>query len=349
MVTRKLSHDEFHLTHILDECAGTHTGVTFYRGLNTSPEYLSYHSLRNIALAKADYLRRDHGALPDQIILTHFHAHYENIVWFWASMLAGCVPAMSTPLVKNLEGRALHLAHLHQLLLDPLVITSEELKNTDFANNELLRIAVVGRTLELDPKPHITDDHNGNRERLSNGTLRGATKTTCNINGDHANESFTSLHGVAVLMLTSGSTGNAKAVCLTHRQILAACRGKLSHMPLQQDDTVLNWIGLDHVGSLTELHLTGMIAGCNQVYVSATELITTPLVFLRLLSAHRIVRSFAPNFFLQKLQQELDAASPLDTQGINLQHLLHLISGGEPNSVNTCVQISEHLQKTRCT
>ena len=46
---------------------------------------------------------------------------------------------------------------------------------------------------------------------------------------DNATKDFietqpTSLEGFAVLLLTSRSTGNAKAVCLSHEQVLMACR-----------------------------------------------------------------------------------------------------------------------------
>ncbi|KAF2443281.1 acetyl-CoA synthetase-like protein [Karstenula rhodostoma CBS 690.94] len=146
-------------------------------------------------------------------------------------------------------------------------------------------------------------------------------------------------------MLTPGSTGSAKAVCLRHEQILTACRGKLPHMPLAPGDVVLNWIGLDHVGSLMELHLTAMIAGCDQIQVATTEVIMDPLLFLRLLSKHKVARTFAPNFMLAKLQQILDSDAGSDTSDIDLGHLLYLVPGGEPNALETCVQINNHLQK----
>lgn len=59
----------------------------------------------------------------------------------------------------------------------------------------------------------------------------------------------------AVLMLTSGSTGTAKAVPLRHGQLLTALQGKKLHHGTQQGDVFLNWIGLDHVASLCEIHL----------------------------------------------------------------------------------------------
>ncbi|KAF2793762.1 putative polyketide synthase PksJ [Melanomma pulvis-pyrius CBS 109.77] len=351
---------------LLEECANGQAGVIFYSAKNTPPEYLSYRELRNEALHKASCLRGYHGFVPGRIVLVHFRSHRENMLWFWASILAGCIPAMSTPLVNNREGRISHLAHLHRLLLDPIVITSQELMSSDFAESALRCVATeVIETLghaslkdnidgHTSPKGNIdgpaetwsdstisSEDGMGSSNSVQNDTIDKDTPW----DAQNLLDQLTSLEGVAALMLTSGSTGAAKAVCLSHEQILTACKGKLSHMPLPQGAVVLNWIGLDHVGSLTELHLTAMIAGCDQVHVPTAEVIVDPLVFLRLLSKHRVARTFAPNFMLAKLQQLLDTTPTSDTHGIHLHDLLYLISGGEPNSVNICVQLSEHLQR----
>lgn len=71
-------------------------------------------------------------------------------------------------------------------------------------------------------------------------------------------------------MLTSGSTGNVKAVSLTHRQILHSIQGKINHHGHQPGEAVLNWIGFDHVASLAETHLTAMALSSDQVQVQAT-------------------------------------------------------------------------------
>jgi acyl-CoA synthetase (AMP-forming)/AMP-acid ligase II/thioesterase domain-containing protein len=463
---------------LLDKAAEGQTGIIFYKSGNVAPEFLSYRQLRTEAALKASCLQRLDGFVPGQIILVHFRSHRENILWFWASILAGCIPAMSTPLVNNREGRISHLAHLHQLLLDPIIITSQELLGTDFAENTLLRcvaveyietlqdkrapiVAASAETEDLQSKealivldsqqigtlqnekasilnacasfrdnfnnpiiaiPRPKEDftsastkggldshseicceptleclmstsssndgtdtssasfetsassvtseqhqtaHSNKNEEIGNTKDELSSVTTVRhdaVNVDtheEANtpsrethevvestvENFTSLEGVAALMLTSGSTGAAKAVCLRHDQILTACEGKLSHLPLPLGAVVLNWIGLDHVGSLTELHLTAMVAGCDQVHVPTGEVIADPIVFLRLLSKHRVARTFAPNFMMAKLLQLLDSVPESVTYGIDLRKLLYLVSGGEPNSVEVCVQMSAHLQK----
>jgi long-subunit acyl-CoA synthetase (AMP-forming) len=85
---------------------------------------------------------------------------------------------------------------------------------------------------------------------------------------------------LALLMLTSGSTGNSKIVCLTHEQIPASISGKSASLPVDNHSSFLNWVGLDHVGSLVEIHLHGMLIGVDQVHVQALDMISDPALFL---------------------------------------------------------------------
>ncbi|KAL9608658.1 MAG: hypothetical protein Q9167_006525 [Letrouitia subvulpina] len=374
-----------HVTALLDVCAASQAGIfTYAREERLQNAYLSYGELRTLVTHKADSLRCYKGIFPGRIILVHFHSHLENIIWFWSSILAGCVPALSTPFVNNSEGRVSHFKHLHRLLLDPIVITRQELVGSDFAENDVLKIVTaeaiessrgcgseVSEQMQDNTSKNILPNNDPNElingyarkysssftnnpiERPLNGPIDGHANFSTNgsegelINGYKRilNGTTCSLEGVAVLMLTSGSTGNAKAVCLTHKQIFAAIRGKLAGMPLPNGSALLNWIALDHVASLVEIHLCAMFAGLDQVHVPAVEILGDPLLFLRLLAKHQVSRTFAPNFFLAKLKHVLDTVSSRDLQDINLHRLLYIASGGEPNSVNICAHLTEYLVK----
>ena len=373
-----------HIVTLLDLCTTREAGVTIYaRGDQSKPAYVSYSDLRTLATQKADLLRRYLEPIPGKIILIHFQSHLDNITWFWASVLADCVPVLSTPLVNTSEGRVSHFKHLYRLLLDPVVITKKELASTDFAENDFLRIVTIedveglgcanSKTAEqtqanssanifLSPQANVlVDDHidiptpdttavpancRTNRHIKSCTEVSTNDSTSGLVDGhpkSHMNGARCPAEDVAILMLTSGSSGNAKAVCLTHKQVFSAIKGKLSMMPLPQGSALLNWIALDHVAGLVEIHLCAMFAGLDQVHVRATEILAKPLLFLRLLSEHRVSRTFAPNFFLLKLQNVLDTATAQDIQSIDLSQLLYIASGGEPNNVDTCARVTKHL------
>lgn len=373
-----------HITDILDIAATTQAGITVYgRGQKSKASYLSYSELRTLATLKAGLLRRYIHVSPGKIFLIHFHNHIETIIWFWASVLAGCLPTISTPFVQHREGRISHFKHLHSLLLDPIVITTQTLVDIDFADNTVLRVVSVEYIERLSHYESSTfrgipncfsTNVLSSHEQDENGVCRfgktckgtadslasDPTCIHCGINSDLLTNSPTfrgtskfatilpkdgnrSTEHLAALMLTSGSSGNAKAVCLTHKQLLAAIRAKISAMPVPDGCAILNWIALDHVASLVEIHMCGMFAGQQQVHVPALDVIGNPLLFLRLLSKHRVARTFAPNFFLSKLKDTLNAASANDTDDIDLHELLFIASGGEPNSVDTCVKITKNL------
>lgn len=372
------SFPDSHIATILDRGAATQAGITVYTsGQHSKPTHLSYSQLRALVRQKAQLLGGCKDVGPGKVLLIHFQTHLENMIWFWASILAGCVPALSTPLVRNTQGRLSHFKHLRRLLLDPLVITRADLRSSDFAENDILQVLAVedierGRiseavasaqspispsektysssnvnryingSAEKVPNGIVGGDHRDPTESMKDGLLEG--KFDSQING-HNDSATSSLEGVAILMLTSGSTGSAKAVCLTHTQLRAAIAGKLFAMPLEHGSALLNWIALDHVASLVEVHLCALYAGLDQVHVPAADILGDPLLFIRLLSHHYVSRTFAPNFFLQKLQTALDKASVQDLEDVNLGSLCYIASGGEPNSVAACDRVTEHLLK----
>lgn len=294
-------------------------GITMYPLGATSSEKTSYSDLQLQAEKNAFLLSHVPSFKQESVVLLHFTDHLDNIVWFWAVVLAGGIPAMSTPFTNIPSQRQKHLEHLYNLLDHPVCITRHALLD-QFADQVLLRPYAIETLSSMDfTKNDDSEEH------------RTIQKTS------HPED-------LALLMLTSGSTGNAKAVCLTHSQIIAAVTGKSSVRTIPDNLSALNWIGLDHVASLVEIHLQAMYLGCNQVHVQAADVISDPALFLNLISRHKVGRSFAPNFFLARLKLllESDAATALDTD-IDLSCLRILTSGGEANVVETCEAVTRLL------
>ena len=145
-------------------------------------------------------------------------------------------------------------------------------------------------------------------------------------------------------MLTSGSTGRSKAVALTNRQIMAAVTGKISVRELSDSPSFLNWVGLDHVAALVEIHLQAMYLGAEQVHVSAADVISNPATFLNLISKYRVERTFAPHFLLVKLKETLETLGD-SLKTLDLSSLRYLATGGEANTVDTSAQLSRLMSK----
>lgn len=321
------------LCQLLQRAASFDTGITIYPPGNVHNAIrMSYNDVFLAATHKAALLRQSPITAEKRIILLHFDNHADTIAWLWASLVGGYVPVISTPLPMDHSQRAKHLLHLHSTLDHPIMLTEKRLI-PDFLGIEELHL-------------HSTDEVQNHIPRsLSKNELVGEDHTAL-------------LHGfrtrsddLAVLMLTSGSTGFAKAVCLRHGQILAALKGKSTYHGTTQETNFLNWIGIDHVANLTEVHMHAMYLGSNQVHVQATDLLMSPSIFVSLLSKHKVGYTFAPNFFLASLRKTLDsqgspAADKEDHRlgsDVELSKLKALISGGEANVVETCDALTRGL------
>ena len=315
------------LFQLLEQAAETTTsGVIIYPpgDVEDSCSPIPYRSLFRQAKQDAKVVQ---GINPkNSIVLLHFEEHGLNIRWFWATVIAGCVPVVSPPFTKDTDQRLRHLTHLRHLLDNPVVLTQAKICS-DFTDIEGFAVHCVEKL-----------------EAPTNGYLHhSATEMDAPVFSHYDVANFRLPSDLAVLMLTSGSTGNAKAVCLRHGQILSALEGKRRHHEVGMDDIFLNWIGLDHVANLCEIHLHAMSVGLNQVHVQASDLLASPGAFLRLIQRHRISYTFAPNFFLALLRQYL--VNNIVTDDLDLWCLKALISGGEANVVETCAALTEQLFK----
>ncbi|KAH7325875.1 acyl-protein synthetase [Stachybotrys elegans] len=294
--------------------------LLFYpQGNASAPVEVEYRRLYDQALETSRLVRSIPGFRRRQPVLLHLHDHWDVILWFWAVLLAGGVPVPSSPFSNVPEHRRKHVQGLSDLLESPVCITRD-------------------KYLELFDGPHT----------IQLQTIESLLETPQCPSGRHSchDQRDDRYDDLAALMLTSGSTGNAKAVKLTHRQILAAVSGKASVRRLPRGRPFLNWVGLDHVASLVEIHIQALRLQVDQVHVHASDIVSSPLTFLDLLSRHRVARSFAPNFFLAKL---VSAAADQDARPghsrWDLSGLAVLASGGEANEVDTCVEASQLFHK----
>ena len=293
-------------------------GVTVYPHGSAlkSTKRQTYQELFTQAKQDAKLIPHLKGISSGSKILLHFSDHGQAIKWFWAVTVAGYLPVMSPPFTNDLTQRQKHLSHVNTLLKDPVMLTSKK-QYPDFLGLEELNVQAV-------------------EDIESTGAAKGPT-------GD--SEGSQGSEDLAVLMLTSGSTGASKAVSIRQGQLLTAIAGKSSFHKTNSDDVFLNWIGMDHVASMCETHLHAIMLGAEQVHVQADDLLVNPISFLSVMHKHRVAYTFAPNFFLASLDRALSEIeeSSAKVENFDLSCLKVMISGGEANVTETMHSVTEKL------
>ncbi|KAK7990069.1 hypothetical protein PG989_010384 [Apiospora arundinis] len=323
---------------------------------DSEPRKVSYATLYEEAKRNVQILEKLPNFHKHRPVLLHLEDHYDAIVWFWSVLLAGGVPVMSSPLSNVDEHRAKHLEALASLLEGPICITREsslalfqggthtlqpytveslqQLKAVKGGQAQALAQAVAGTVIATNGG--VPDGPSSIRNSPHAAT---GIKSSHNTRTSYAHTSDQQeAQATAALMLTSGSTGNAKAVRLRHSQMLAAAAGKMAMRAVPAEGAFLNWIGMDHVAALVETHLTALWLNLDQVHVHAPDVVASPLLFMELLSRHRVSRTFAPNFFLAQLvttHRERKSDASLASSLWDLSNLTALISGGEANDIAT--------------
>lgn len=287
----------------------SNSGISFIKSEKIDPVTVSYPELLQSAKKIAGGLARL-GYPRGTTACLLLDDPEEFIPTFWGCILSGFVPCTLAPIKNDAERWERHLHHVKSLLTDPLVITTQSW------SNELIDMSTVDIAL------------------LKSADMIQGAETVAN-------------DDVAMFVLTSGSTGNAKGVTLTHGNIHATMRGKQGIRKLTSDDRVLNWIPLDHVASIIESHLIAVYAGAQWMHVDAALVIADPLLLLRLINKFRVTVSLAPNFLLGQINAVLEDGKDIKGRGLkdcDLSCVRQIITGGEANVVETAVRFATLLE-----
>ncbi|KAL5923806.1 hypothetical protein ACKVV1_011445 [Pyricularia oryzae] len=316
----------------------------------TNPESahrVSYRQLLRTAKSHARSLRAKIESLggtipqvtdgsPQPIVVIHFEHVLDTIEWYWAVLLWGGIPAITSRgfLGHDQADADAQLAHLGATLGASrcFCLTRRALMGPYLGQRGSQKLRAVA-------VEDLLSDSDGKIEESGSGYH------TWRDNADHLGAQHDP-DAIAAIMFTSGSSGNAKAVPITHQQILTACAGKDESAQLKfPDSPFLSWVNMDHVANLVHCHLFAIIAGVSQLHVHAADVTADPVQFLNILSRHRVSRTFAPNFLLAKLRRLVEAGrAPHLDPDLNLE-ALYLDTGGEANVVEVCVAVQEILSR----
>ncbi|MFI8192193.1 amino acid adenylation domain-containing protein [Streptomyces sp. NPDC085946] len=130
----------------------------------------------------------------------------------------------------------------------------------------------------------------------------------------------------ALLMLSSGSTGVPKAARLTHAGLADFAASSRRILDVRPDDTMVNWLPVDHSGAFLLYHLLAVFTRCTNVHTVTERVLADPLHWLDLLDQYRAQHSWAPTFAYRLVADAL-AERPAGSR--DLTALKTLLCGGE--------------------
>ncbi|MEU8822744.1 non-ribosomal peptide synthetase [Streptomyces sp. NPDC048636] len=317
----KESKDLRSVAQILLRAAHDHpeSGVRYVSGREGGDStHQPYPELLESALELLEGLRA-RGLRPRDTVALLLTGQREFLTVFWACLLGGFVPCPMAPVPGDPARWAAQLAHVNALLEGPLLVTDEALA-AELPDVPGLAVAVV--------------------DELRNGSAASvnARQLTLGARQLPPGVHLADPEDLALLVLTSGSTGHSKAVMLTHGNILASMAGKADKQRLTAIDITFNWISYDHVAALLEAHMLPLYVGAGQLHTEPSVILEEPLRFLRIISRHKVTMTFTPNFLLGPLNASAGAVGEDMTAGgeaLDLSSLRHIVSGGEANVVAT--------------
>lgn len=248
---------------------------------------------RALAGLRANGLR--HG---DPVIL-HTPSLAEHLVALWACLLGGLRP-LAVAQSAGYEARTAVLAKLEHAWRDlgePVVLSG-------------------GATVE---------GLRGYAEREGLDELRVLDIAQLMV-GEQAEIHRPAADEVAMLQLSSGSTGRSKIIQITHRGLVRYAQGARHVSHMRSGDMFVNWLPLDHVAGVVMYHLGPVVLGCDNVHAPTADVLADPLLWLDLLHRFRAQHSWSPNFGFALVAEALATQPGRDW---DLRGLRTLINAGE--------------------
>ncbi|MFC4857928.1 MupA/Atu3671 family FMN-dependent luciferase-like monooxygenase [Actinophytocola glycyrrhizae] len=256
---------------------------------------------------------RARGCRPGDAVVLHGLALPDFFPALWACLLGGLTPAViAEPMPEDPPPAAVErFAHLLGLLGGPLVLTGPDaVTRLRALTGEDGTVVGVGECAAAEPAdPHRPDQDD-----------------------------------VALLMLSSGSTGPPKAVRLTHRGLAEFAAATRRVFDVRPEHTSVNWMPLDHSGALLIYHVLEVFVGATNVHAPTDLVLGDPLLWLDLLAEYRAQHSWAPNFAYQLIADALDGVPVDGDRTWDLTPVRTLLNGGEQVTVAV---VSRFLDATR--
>ncbi len=252
---------------------------------------------------------RHQGLKPGDKVIFQLEHNWDYIPAFWGCALGGFVPVpMSIPITYAPSNSAANrLQHAWEMLAQPLILASSQ-RLTDLSSlSQHFQVTAIEALRKHAPDSDWYDSRPDD---------------------------------VALLLLTSGSTGQPKAVVQHHRSLLGRSAGAVQMNQFTRQDVSLNWMPLDHVGGVVMFHLRDVFAACQQIHAPTHMVLSHPLKWLDWIERYQATATWAPNFGFGLVN---DQAEAVQNGRWDLSSMRFILNGGEAIVAKTARQFLQLL------
>ncbi len=237
---------------------------------------------------------------PKQVVILCCDDEESLIKGFWASQLVGAISVpLTAPMSFSQDDDALKkLLSVYEQCPGAILLT-------DLDKTDAKRLRLNQKSIELDQIIFF--------EELSTASKLKRTKSQPD--------------DIAMLMFSSGSTGDPKGVCLTHKNLLTNLWQISERSELTEEDSSLSWLPLTHDMGLVLFHMCHTLVGLNQFKMTPLTFVRDPNGFLEWVSQEKISLIGMPNFGFDTILR--DVAQPNSNQ-LNLGCIRAIYNGAEP-------------------
>lgn len=145
---------------------------------------------------------------------------------------------------------------------------------------------------------------------------------------------------LAVIQCTSGSTGTAKGVMISHEALAANCDQLIGAFGWTREDTMVSWAPLYHDMGLITGVLCPVYVGADTVLMPPTRFLRAPAEWLRLISTHRGAFATGPNFAYGYVTARVRDE---ELEGVDLSSWRMALCGAEPVQPATARRFTERF------
>lgn len=285
------------------------TALHCWNAANKNYTPVSYRDLSQRAFAFGVKLQEaSSGNAEKRIVMIACHSPYANLVAFYGAISVGAIP-MIFPMPLSLgshEALSERICHWGFAFDEPALLILEEGLSEKFHDEIPEEIYTI----------RLSDDPLGDWEQQELPASLYIPVTD----------------SIAFFQTTSSSTGDHKAVSISHQNIIANVAGIRRASNMDSNERMATWLPLFH-----DMGLVGTVLFCfgndYPLYImTPTQFIKRPANWLKTLSEYRCTIATAPNFGFDYCTR---LVSDKDVSTLNLEHVKHLYIGAEPIRVST--------------